>query len=549
MVTPNYNRAAGRLVTDRFDFQNHVEGTSFNHTAPGIQTSPPIIIDGYPYSTVQDTLYAISQLPALIIPDASLTTKGIIKLSGDIAGTGSLATDVRVSGLQGKPVSTLTPSTNQVLTWDGSVWKPLGINNLQAYPVSNTPPSTDNILMWDGSVWKPSLVTTLQGFSVSTSTPSINNVLTWSGFEWAPSLITTLQNNPVSATSPSTNDVLTWDGSTWLPSNIPLQFSPGGDLDPASTNIDQKVIGLTGLSGKVTSTADTIEFVSTIVPTITQASSSSNGYALYLTGQDSTLSTGKGGAVIISGGANNTTNGFSGGVLLKMKDVTGNYCMLDATELAAVPADPHRRVLSLLHNSDQVTNTEMPNGTGDMVIFVNNAVTNPTVNPVGGAILYADDGYLSVRQRDGENFRLTNANKIIYNNSSSVPFTSLSSYFNTTSASYQWVTDGYLNLSNSLLAGDIITIQYSSSISCALLDDGYIRFNVNHSGDHVVTGSEQHIFAHDGYAYPISISAQYIMPTSSSSTKIGVQIKRSSGAGSGISIYTGISLVVQIIRP
>jgi hypothetical protein len=549
MVTPNYKPGVGRLVTDRFEFQDHVNGNSFNHTAPGVQLSPPVVIDGYSRTTVQDAIYAISLLPALIVPDASLTTKGLVKLSGDISGTGSIATDVRVSGLQGRAVTSLAPSTNQVLTWDGSVWKPLGIGNIQGRPISTLAPNDNQVLTWDGYIWKPLAVATLQGRTVSATTPSINNVLTWDGSSWGPSAVTTIQGRNVSSSTPNVNDVLTWNGSTWSPTNIPLQFSPGGDLDPASTNANQKVIGLTGLSSKVTCSASQIEFISSLTPILTQADTSSNGNAFYIIAQESTASAGVGGKLVISGGINNTTNGYNGGMMLKMNSTVGSNCMIDLTELAESPTDPHRRVLSLLKNTDQVTNSEMPNGTGDMVIYVANAATNPTANPVNGAIIYSNDGFLSARQRTGDDFKLGH-NRIFYNNCLSVAYTGTSAHFNTTSSSYVWVTDGYLNITDNIKSGDIVNIQYSSSISSALTDRGQICFNVNYnSTDNIVTGSETYVYPHDGYAMPITIVSQYIMTLDSSSTRVGVQVKRVFGSGAGINIYAGMSLTVQIIRP
>lgn len=63
---------------------------------------------------------------------------------------------------------------------------------------------------------------------------------------------------------------------------------------------------------------------------------------------------------------------------------------------AATLGSTARRVLSLLRGS-HVTETQMPANTGDMVVFVADAVTVPTAAPVGGEIIYGEGGQLKCR--------------------------------------------------------------------------------------------------------------------------------------------------------
>jgi hypothetical protein len=56
---PNYTPNIGGLATSRYDFYAHYEGTNFRHTAQQIDVDPAVIIDGEPYITVADALYAI----------------------------------------------------------------------------------------------------------------------------------------------------------------------------------------------------------------------------------------------------------------------------------------------------------------------------------------------------------------------------------------------------------------------------------------------------------------------------------------------------------
>jgi hypothetical protein len=77
----------------------------------------------------------------------------------------------------------------------------------------------------------------IQGKKVSSSSPSIGQVLKWTGTQWAPGAdetiggsasgdisgtypnltVTGLQDKPVSSTSPSSGQVLKWNGNSWAP--------------------------------------------------------------------------------------------------------------------------------------------------------------------------------------------------------------------------------------------------------------------------------------------------------------------------------------------
>jgi hypothetical protein len=124
---PNYTRGQGRLVTDRFDFEKHVNGSDFHHKAEHIELSPSITIDGYSRTNVRSAIQALANIafPPTIV-DASASVKGILKLTNDLGGTANLP---RVVGLQNLPVSALAPSNGQVLTWNGSAWAPANNTN------------------------------------------------------------------------------------------------------------------------------------------------------------------------------------------------------------------------------------------------------------------------------------------------------------------------------------------------------------------------------------------------------------------------------------
>jgi len=56
----NFKRGSGRLSTDRFDFQNHIDGYDFRHNADGIDVLPPISFRATDYNNLYDLLYAVS---------------------------------------------------------------------------------------------------------------------------------------------------------------------------------------------------------------------------------------------------------------------------------------------------------------------------------------------------------------------------------------------------------------------------------------------------------------------------------------------------------
>ena len=127
-ISPNITTGAhtGRVATDRYDFESHLEGTNFRHHADQIDLVPNI--DGY--TNVQQCLTAFAVILAPpVIPDATTISKGIITLAGDLGGTGTTAAIPKVSGLQGHPVSVVAPTLNYVLTWDGYVWTPIAPAN------------------------------------------------------------------------------------------------------------------------------------------------------------------------------------------------------------------------------------------------------------------------------------------------------------------------------------------------------------------------------------------------------------------------------------
>ena len=120
-TTPNYKNGIGRLVTDRYDFQAHVEGSNFRHKANQIDLSPSITIDGNVRSELQEAIQALSDRLVPEVPDATTTVKGILKIAGDVDGT---ADSITVKGIYNIPVTSTVPTSGDLLTFNGSAWAP-----------------------------------------------------------------------------------------------------------------------------------------------------------------------------------------------------------------------------------------------------------------------------------------------------------------------------------------------------------------------------------------------------------------------------------------
>lgn len=82
----------------------------------------PTATAGTSTTQIATTAFVINAVAAATIADADATTKGKIQLAGDLGGN---AAAPLVAKLQGTAVSATAPTTNQLLQYDGTSWKPV----------------------------------------------------------------------------------------------------------------------------------------------------------------------------------------------------------------------------------------------------------------------------------------------------------------------------------------------------------------------------------------------------------------------------------------
>lgn len=195
---PNFTPGVGRLATDRYDFESHIQGTNFRHQANQTDLFPTLVLNSQTLTNVQDAISALIAASAPpVITQATIgnatNNLGVVTLGGDLgalsgAGAGaSTALKPKVTGIQGFPISPVTPNPNNVLTWGGSSWVPSPAQGVFT-PAGDLAGSTSTqqvIGLTGNTTTNPGFHTVVAstdyiGF-INTATPILTQIITSSG--------------------------------------------------------------------------------------------------------------------------------------------------------------------------------------------------------------------------------------------------------------------------------------------------------------------------------------------------------------------------------
>jgi len=443
-MTNTFIKGVGRLTTDRYDFQNHIDGNPPHHKAGIITLDPSVVINSVTHTNVQDAIEELAPF-AVTVPDATSSVKGKIKLSGDLEGTA------------------------------------------------------------DSPICHASYIL----------------------------------SRPLGATPPSAGQVLTWTGISWSPDSIPVQFYANGDL--GGSGLSQEVLAITGLTNNATIKCSDLTFLNTVTAPRIQhlTTTTGSGANLGVSAQTSTFGSGTGGNLSLSSGFGPAGMGAT---RLQLYTIP----LLEISEPTS-----SNYVLSLVKGS-AVTNTEMPTGTGNRVVYIANAASNPTVSPVSGTILYSSSGSLWVKESSGTNFQINDNNKLVFQNSvtevnGSSALGGWSEFFSTTSEDYDYAK---YTSTTVVEIGDIIKVSFNGYVGHTSSRSGYVCLLINGiSVDILVPGTESFVsLGATTDPAQIALIGTYTV-LASDTIKAVVALKVDPDNGDTMYMYGGASLIIEVIRP
>jgi hypothetical protein len=182
--------------------------------------------------------YNIGTNATLILTGTGTTADPYLLARAAITGDVSVpvgSNTATIERLQGKAISAASPATNQVLQYDGSVWKPVTLDIDDAdYIIGNEVKGAANATLvrtGAGTTLDPYLLAR-NAITGDVSVPVNSNTAT----------IEQLQGKTISAASPATNQVLQYDGSIWKPVTLAAGWLLGGNTDVTATN---NILGMT----------------------------------------------------------------------------------------------------------------------------------------------------------------------------------------------------------------------------------------------------------------------------------------------------------------
>lgn len=167
---------------------------------------------------------------------------------------------------------------------------------------------------------------------------------------------------------------------------LPTVTRVTGNSGTSSTELDQVNLYFTNVAG----TAHKIAFKN--------SNPIGNPGSLTIQGQQARLnlfSVVNGGDITVIGGLKNTLSASSRNGKVFVKTQTGDVIVVKETGITA-------NILSLFND---VSSTDYPSSV-DKTIYIRDASTDPTANPLSGSILYSNSGELKVKHANGDNFAI-----------------------------------------------------------------------------------------------------------------------------------------------
>tara|TARA_B100000508_G_scaffold141042_1_gene145512 strand:+ start:3034 stop:5205 length:2172 start_codon:yes stop_codon:yes gene_type:complete len=203
--------------------------------------------------------------PATVSSGGSYTGGSGITITGTMIEATSSAAMWNANKLYGNNVLNSTPSTGEVLKWNGSAWGP-GTDNAGNYTAGSGITITGSSIAANATsaMWNAS---SIQGRGVSNTAPGSGQILKWNGTNWAPAAdnngtaytagsgltltgtafsansstamwnASSIQGRSVTNTAPSSGQVLKWNGSNWAPGadNGGTAYTAGSGLTLSGT--------------------------------------------------------------------------------------------------------------------------------------------------------------------------------------------------------------------------------------------------------------------------------------------------------------------------
>lgn len=240
------------------------------------------------------------------LPDATTSTKGIVRLAGDLDGTASLPTVVKINGTSVPSA----PSTNGILVATSSttsVWSLI----YDGYVASNAAIAGTKISPNFGS---QNIVTlgSITGASIGVGTGTPPTITSGSG---VPGTSVPDGSLYMRTDGDSSTGLYTRQGGSWSAISAGGgSFTAGGDLTGSSSS--QQVVSLTGSAGilSMSTTAATLRWAAaTLSPTLTQVDNTTNSATaetLLVKAQNATGTSSVGGNLKLRSGTGTSSDGY-----------------------------------------------------------------------------------------------------------------------------------------------------------------------------------------------------------------------------------------------